>query len=41
MGLPTTFVIGTDGRIVYQFIGKIDSAILGCAIDDVLPGSQV
>ena len=38
VGLPTTFVIGRDGRIVYKFTGRIDAAILGSALDDVLSG---
>ena len=38
IGLPTTFVIGQGGRIVYRFTGKIDAAILGSALDDVLTG---
>lgn len=38
VGLPTTFVIGRDGRIVYKFTGRIDAAILGSSLQDVLSG---
>jgi len=38
IGLPTTFVIGPDGRLVYGFTGKIDRGILTRALDDVLSG---
>ena len=38
VGLPTTFVIGRDGRIVYKFTGKIDSAILGRPSTTSCPG---
>ncbi len=38
IGLPTTFVIDPGGRIVYRFTGKIDRAILGSALEDVLAG---
>jgi DsbE subfamily thiol:disulfide oxidoreductase len=36
VGLPTTFIIDRDGRIVYRFVGYIDAAILQDALDDVL-----
>ncbi len=38
IGLPTTFVIGMDGRVVYRFTGRIDGAVLRSAIDDALSG---
>lgn len=38
VGLPTTFVIGSNGRVVYRFTGRIDANILGSALDDVLLG---
>lgn len=38
IGLPTTFVIGPDGMLVYKFTGKIDRGILARALDDVLSG---
>ena len=40
VGLPTTFIIDRDGRIVYQFVGYIDAAILREALDDVLRRSS-
>lgn len=36
VGLPTTFIIDREGRIVYRFVGYIDAAILRDALDDVL-----
>lgn len=36
VGMPTTFVIGPDGAIVYRFTGRIDAAILSRAVDDAL-----
>ena len=36
VGLPTTFIIDREGRIVYRFVGYIDAAILQDALDDVL-----
>jgi DsbE subfamily thiol:disulfide oxidoreductase len=36
VGLPTTFVIGRDGRIDFQFTGKVDEAILSRALADAL-----
>lgn len=38
VGLPTTFVIGGNGRVVYKFTGRIDANILGRALDDVSSG---
>ncbi|MEX0991331.1 MAG: TlpA disulfide reductase family protein [Actinomycetota bacterium] len=35
-GLPATFVISAEGRIVYRFIGYIDGPTLRAALDDVL-----
>jgi DsbE subfamily thiol:disulfide oxidoreductase len=35
-GLPTTFIIDAAGRIVYQFVGYTDAAILRNALEDVL-----
>lgn len=36
VGLPTTFIIDRDGRIVYRFVGYIDATILREALDEVL-----
>lgn len=36
VGLPTTFIVTPDRRIVYQFVGKVDGAVLGDAIEDIL-----
>ena len=36
VGLPTTFIIDREGRIVYRFVGYIDTTILREALDDVL-----
>ena len=38
IGLPTTFVIGPDGRIEYRFVGYLTGAVLRKALDDVLAG---
>lgn len=38
IGLPTTFVIGRDGRIEYRFVGYLTGAVLRRALDDVLTG---
>jgi len=40
VGLPTTFVIDRDGRIVYRFVGYIDAAVLREALDGVLRRSS-
>jgi DsbE subfamily thiol:disulfide oxidoreductase len=39
LGLPTTYVIDPQGRITYQFVGRIDPAALRSAISDTLKGS--
>ena len=36
LGLPTTFVIGRDGRIAFRFVGYVDEPSLGRALDVVL-----
>ncbi len=36
IGLPTTFLISREGRIVYRFVGYTDAAILRRALDDLL-----
>ena len=38
VGVPTTFVIGRDGRIQYRFVGYLTDAVLRKALDDVLSG---
>jgi cytochrome c biogenesis protein CcmG/thiol:disulfide interchange protein DsbE len=35
-GLPTTYVIGPDGRIRYMVVGRVDSSSFGTALDSVL-----
>ena len=36
VGLPTTFIIDSSGRIAYRFMGYTDAAILRKALEDVL-----
>lgn len=36
IGLPTTFVVGSDGRIAYRFLGKVDASMLRSVLDDML-----
>jgi peroxiredoxin len=36
VGLPTTFVIGADGRIAYRITGMIDATNLRAALDSVV-----
>ncbi|MBI4259506.1 MAG: TlpA family protein disulfide reductase [Actinobacteria bacterium] len=36
LGVPTTFLIDVEGRIVYRFTGRIDGEVLGRAVDEVL-----
>ncbi|MEX2459350.1 MAG: TlpA disulfide reductase family protein [Actinomycetota bacterium] len=39
LGVPTTYVIDRDGRLVYEFVGRIDGDVLDRAIDDALGAS--
>ena len=39
IGLPTTFIIGRDGRIEYRFVGYLTGAVLRKALDDVVTGN--
>jgi cytochrome c biogenesis protein CcmG, thiol:disulfide interchange protein DsbE len=39
-GLPTTFVIGADGRIRYVVTGRVDPPSFRTALDSVLPGAR-
>jgi cytochrome c biogenesis protein CcmG, thiol:disulfide interchange protein DsbE len=36
LGIPTTLIIGRDGRIAYRFLGKVDGPALRAAVEDVL-----
>lgn len=36
LGLPSTVVVGHDGRIVRQFLGKVDTRTLRSALDETL-----
>ena len=36
IGLPTTFVVGRDGRIALRFVGYVDEPSLSRALDEVL-----
>jgi peroxiredoxin len=36
LGIPTTLIIGRDGRIAYRFLGKVDGPTLRAALEDVL-----
>jgi thiol-disulfide isomerase/thioredoxin len=36
VGLPTTFIIDRQGRIVFQFVGRLDGPVLESALQDVL-----
>lgn len=38
IGLPTTFIIGPDGRIIYRFTGYLNGTVLRSALADVLGG---
>ncbi len=38
VGLPTTFIVGRDGRLIFKFTGRIDGELLSSALDDVLAG---
>ena len=38
IGLPTTFIIGPDGRIIYRFTGYLSGTVLRSALADVLGG---
>jgi cytochrome c biogenesis protein CcmG, thiol:disulfide interchange protein DsbE len=40
VGLPTTFVIGADGRIRYVVSGRVDTPSFRSALETVLPGSS-
>ena len=39
VGLPTTFIIDSDGQIRYRFVGYMTGPILRAALDDVLGGA--
>jgi cytochrome c biogenesis protein CcmG/thiol:disulfide interchange protein DsbE len=36
--IPTTFVVGRDGRIVYRQVDQLSGAVLASALNDVLAG---
>jgi cytochrome c biogenesis protein CcmG, thiol:disulfide interchange protein DsbE len=40
VGIPTTFVIDGDGRIVYRFLGRVQAATLAATLDTVLASAQ-
>jgi cytochrome c biogenesis protein CcmG/thiol:disulfide interchange protein DsbE len=40
LGIPTTYVIDRDGRIVYRFLGKIRPGTLAEILDRVLAGRE-
>lgn len=41
VGLPTTYVIGRDGRIRFQVIGAIDRQALRRCVDRLVGGQQI
>jgi DsbE subfamily thiol:disulfide oxidoreductase len=40
LGVPTTYLIDRDGRLVYEFVGRIDGKLLERAIMDLLEGDS-
>jgi cytochrome c biogenesis protein CcmG, thiol:disulfide interchange protein DsbE len=40
VGLPTTYIIGTDGRIRYVVTGRVEPTTFRAALRNVLPGAS-
>ncbi len=40
LGIPTTFVVGADGRLRYEVLGRVDPQALRRALDHLLTGND-
>jgi len=38
VGIPTTFIVGADGRLRYEVMGRVEGQALGEALGRVVPG---